>query len=752
MSVRRHLRRRSTLPAWLLPLLALACGGGSGGNDPAPAPAAAVSDSTAPAGDHAVAFGDVTEGATSTETVTVTNGGTASLTVGAIAASNPLAAPFAIGTDGCSGQALAPASSCTVTVRFAPAGTGPFADAFDVPTNDPAAPVVTVGVSGTGAAVPVPVAVVTDAVAPPDDHAVPFGDVTEDTTTERTVTVTNGGTAGLVLGSVAAGDPLAPPFTIPSDGCSGHTLAPAASCAVTVRFSPAAAGPFADSFDIASDDPSAPSITVTVSGAGTAAPAPVITVTDPVAPGGDHALPFGDITLGTSSHLTLIVANTGTADLSLGAVAGADPLAAPFEISADGCSGQTLPPSATCAVTVRFAPTAAGPSTDGFDIPSDDPGTPAVTMAVSGAGVAGALVAATVPRTGQSTCYDAADDVAACAGTGQDGELQKGVAWPAPRFTVGAGAEADCVTDALTGLVWARSGDLQGAATTWQGALDFVAALNSGAGLCGHHDWRLPNKNELRSLANYGTFTLATWLNDPAQGFTNVRASPYWSSTTCALPAYTDTAWSVNVMDGYLLISGKVPSPSSHRVWPVRAGRSDAPAPVPRTGQTTCYTAAGGVTLCAGTGQDGDLRTGVAWPGSRFAENADTTIADRLTGLHWAPAANTPTFTGTTTCTGGAMSWHEALAYVACLNANAYLGHSDWRLPNVNELQSLANADDALGTWLGSQGFSGVQPIYWSSDTRIATPFVAWVVNLSMGMPAAGKSTSYHAWPVRGGP
>jgi hypothetical protein len=69
----------------------------------------------------------------------------------------------------------------------------------------------------------------------------------------------------------------------------------------------------------------------------------------------------------------------------------------------------------------------------------------------------------------------------------------------------------------------------------------------------------------------------------------------------------------------------------------------------------------------------------------------------------------------------------------------------------VNELQSLAHAGEIFGTWLTALGFSGVQAIYWSSDSRIATPGFGWLANVSLGMPATFKSSSYHAWPVRGG-
>ncbi|MCM2357560.1 MAG: DUF1566 domain-containing protein [Geobacteraceae bacterium] len=169
-----------------------------------------------------------------------------------------------------------------------------------------------------------------------------------------------------------------------------------------------------------------------------------------------------------------------------------------------------------------------------------------------------------LPRTGQTTCYNSSGGVIPCVGTGQDGELRGGAAWPSPRFAV----NGDCVTDNLTGLVWARNGNLA-EPCTWQGALDWVAALNSGAGLCGQHDWRLPNLNELESLVSAEQAHSDTWLN--SSGFTNVQASNYWSSSTNAYP--TSDAWIVNLWHGYVGNLNKSPGYSGPYVWPVRAGQ-----------------------------------------------------------------------------------------------------------------------------------------------------------------------------------
>ena len=58
---------------------------------------------------------------------------------------------------------------------------------------------------------------------------------------------------------------------------------------------------------------------------------------------------------------------------------------------------------------------------------------------------------------------------------------------------------------------------------------------------------------------------------------------------------------------------------------------------LPKTGQTTCYGGTSGATVipCTGTGQDGELQTGLAWPNPRFTDNGDQSVTDNLTGLIW---------------------------------------------------------------------------------------------------------------------
>jgi len=168
-----------------------------------------------------------------------------------------------------------------------------------------------------------------------------------------------------------------------------------------------------------------------------------------------------------------------------------------------------------------------------------------------------------------------------------------------------------------------------------------------------------------------------------------------------------------------------------------------APADLPQTGQTTCSDVAGAAIACANTGQDGDRKAGVAWPNPRFVvDGTGNCISDKLTGLTWGRNADATTRT-----------WQQALDFA---NGLQLCGSSDWRLPNVNELDSLVNLDTAdQASFLNGQGFNGVQADnYWSSSIFTGpgggSAPLAWVVTMaSGGQGPIPKSASGFVLPVR---
>jgi hypothetical protein len=107
-----------------------------------PAPAISVSPATS------YYFGNVGVGTTATRQFTITNTGDADLTVSSIGCENLLAPPFSLLGSTCIGPNIPPLGTCTYTVQFDPSATGYVTDTFDICSNAPDAPLLTV--SGTG--------------------------------------------------------------------------------------------------------------------------------------------------------------------------------------------------------------------------------------------------------------------------------------------------------------------------------------------------------------------------------------------------------------------------------------------------------------------------------------------------------------------------------------------------------------------------------------------------------------------------
>jgi hypothetical protein len=114
------------------------------------------------------------------------------------------------------------------------------------------------------------------------------------------------------------------------------------------------------------------------------------------------------------------------------------------------------------------------------------------------------------------------------------------------------------------------------------------------------------------------------------------------------------------------------------------------------------------------------VRGNPAYGKNDFLDNGDGTVTDRATGLIWSKADS-----------GVGMNWREALSWVQHKNAEKYLGHDDWRLPDVKELQSIVDysrspdttQSSALApvfqcTAITNEGGQPDFPCYWSATTH----------------------------------
>lgn len=326
-------------------------------------------------------------------------------------------------------------------------------------------------------------------------------------------------------------------------------------------------------------------------------------------------------------------------------------------------------------------------------------------------------------NTGQRTCHDVAGRQRPCAGSGQDAEFAPGAAWPEPRLVE---AGPGLVRDRLTGLEWTRCANPAEFPLTWPEALDYVAGLNAQWHL-GRRDWRLPNRRELRSLISHQTRKPALPLGHP---FEDVFLGWYWSSTSAApAPAH---AWYVHLEGGRMFYGHKQ---QSFLTWPVR-GQS---AILPATGQTGCYDAEGREIVGAGGGQDGELRLGAAWPEPRFTLQGENLARDNLTGLVWRRQAD---------LTGGPVTWPQAL------EAAARLGEAGgrWRLPTINQLESLVDCSRHFPALPQGHPFLEVREAYWSSTNSLFEPDWAWALYMHKGACGVGqkKDPHFHVWVVKG--
>lgn len=351
---------------------------------PAAGPDITVSDTAIPIADLNIPLGNVTIGTSSDQRVTISNDGGINLVLGTIASANLVAAPFSLLNDNCSGQTLSPSAHCTVDVRFSPVSVVSSNDSFDIPSDDPDENPVTVNLSGFGSPMPVPDIAVTDEVAPVTDLNIPFGSITQHTSSTRTVTIINTGNANLVMGTLAQSEGLSAPFSLLNDQCSGKTVSPLDTCTLSILFSPTDFSISNDPFDIPSNDPDENPLIVNVSGTGVPLLVPDIQVRDSVIPDSDRQIPFGNITGGNTSEQTITISNQGSANLFIGQLARSNPLLAPFALFNDLCSGQIIAPAGSCTAGVRFSPLSVLTSNEAFDIPSNDPDEPAIIVNVGG--------------------------------------------------------------------------------------------------------------------------------------------------------------------------------------------------------------------------------------------------------------------------------------------------------------------------------------------------------------------------------
>lgn len=226
------------------------------------------------------------------------------------------------------------------------------------------------------------------------------------------------------------------------------------------------------------------------------------------------------------------------------------------------------------------------------------------------------------------------------------------------------------ITDNISGLMWEKSPDRNkdgkikaNDKMTYKEALKGAKKCRTG----GYKDWRLPTIKEQYSLILFSGKDPSGYEATDTKGlvpFTDTQYFDFAYGDTEARERIIDSQYaSSNVyVDGDLLFGVNLAD-----------------------GRIKGY----GMQMPFGPAIDKTffvlyVRGNTSYGLNEFVDNGDSTISDHATGLMWMQYDSDST-----------MNWERALAYAENME---FAGYSDWRLPDVKELQSIVDYDRSPGT------------------------------------------------------
>ncbi len=331
--------------------------------------------------------------------------------------------------------------------------------------------------------------------------------------------------------------------------------------------------------------------------------------------------------------------------------------------------------AAACGAAPSLTPAAQASAADNNTAAADEEAEDAYLPTVISSGVAeSSQLTYAIVDTNQGLCYDDSSIIDCPA----EGEAFYG---QDAQYSGAAASYTDnddgTVTDNVTGIVWQQTTDTDG-----DGDMDAADKLSASAAAAycenlsdaGYDDWTLPTIKQLYSLIDFSGMDPSGYEDSDTSGLI-----PFIDTDTFDF-AYGDTEAGERIIDSqYASSTYYVSDEDGELLFGVNFA----------DGRIKGY----GITL---HGQDKTfsvacMRENSSYGVNDFVDNGDGTISDNATGLMWAQddsAADYP----------AGLNWQEALAYTAAQNDAAYLGYSDWRLPNVKELQGIVDYDRSPDT------------------------------------------------------
>ena len=267
---------------------------------------------------------------------------------------------------------LPPGANCAFAVNFTPTATGTRSADITIATNAATSPNI-LPLTGNGVAVPVAI----PSLVP---SALTFPTQTVGTTSAaQPVTLSNAGTAPLAISSIITEGDFAQSNACPS------SLAPSASCNISVTFGPVAPGTRSGFLKVFDDAAGSPHF-IPLTGTATAPPVPTISAPTSV------SFPPTQVG-GVSLPVTVTITNVGGGPLSVSAV---EIVGSGYAVTSQTCTSAPVSPSGSCTISITFAPGSAGNVIATLRLISNAPASPTL-IGLTGEGTAlavGTLAAA----------------------------------------------------------------------------------------------------------------------------------------------------------------------------------------------------------------------------------------------------------------------------------------------------------------------------------------------------------------------